>query len=416
MLVNTALRTYDKLAQESGDDLTLQLDLASAYSDVSYIQWNRYYGHLGNQSGAKQSAHKAFAILQKVIETDPRNDRARRSLANNHTILGDLLIGFGETSEALKHYRQALDIREEIVKTDPINESARHALMLSHQRMGDTLGNPRFPNLGDAEGAMRHYREMLRIDDELAREYPTNSAYQHSLSIGYEKMRDMLWSTGNGVGALEIYRKGRDILESLIAGDPNNSRIRRDLAICYSKTGEMLLEMGNVVEALSYHRKAEPLYESLAMLDSTNVRAAGELAGSYNEISAALMKLGQVSEARRYAAKLLKLYQSQSNRSNADAYTLNNLAWALLTIEPSDMRDPVAALPIAKQAVEMTNSSAPDILDTLALAYHLGGNQVRAIETEEKAFALLPTNSPLRHDFEAALAKYKAAAQRQPKR
>jgi hypothetical protein len=82
----------------------------------------------------------------------------------------------------------------------------------------------------------------------------------------------------------------------------------------------------------------------------------------------------------------------------------------LLTGEPSDLRNPAAALPHARRAVEMTKENAPNILDTLALAYHLTGEHASAVETEQKAIALLKADSPARREFETNLAKFQAAA------
>jgi hypothetical protein len=82
-----------------------------------------------------------------------------------------------------------------------------------------------------------------------------------------------------------------------------------------------------------------------------------------------------------------------------------------LTIEPSRLRDPASALLYAKRAVELSQGNDPAILDTLAWAYHLTGDQALAITTEERALALLAPDASLRRGFEANLARFKAAAQ-----
>ncbi len=57
----------------------------------------------------------------------------------------------------------------------------------------------------------------------------------------------------------------------------------------------------------------------------------------------------------------------------------------------------------------MTDNANPAILDTLALAQHLTGDNLAAVETEKKALSLLPPDAPGRSDYEAALAKFEAA-------
>ena len=74
------------------------------------------------------------------------------------------------------------------------------------------------------------------------------------------------------------------------------------------------------------------------------------------------------------------------------------------------MRDPKTALPIAKRAVEKSEGSNPDILDTLALAYFMTGDTARAIETQEKVLALMPIEDSVnRTEYESRLARFRAA-------
>jgi tetratricopeptide (TPR) repeat protein len=81
----------------------------------------------------------------------------------------------------------------------------------------------------------------------------------------------------------------------------------------------------------------------------------------------------------------------------------------LLTCEPADLRDPVTALRLAREAVELTGGADPGILDTLALAQHLTGDTPGAIETEKKAISILPADAAWRGEYEAALERYEAA-------
>ncbi len=57
----------------------------------------------------------------------------------------------------------------------------------------------------------------------------------------------------------------------------------------------------------------------------------------------------------------------------------------------------------------MTDNANPGVLDTLALAQHLTGDTLAAIETEKKALSLLAPDAPERGDCEAALVRFEAA-------
>ena len=100
-------------------------------------------------------------------------------------------------------------------------------------------------------------------------------------------------------------------------------------------------------------------------------------------------KQGRFDEAMPCMAELISIRKSAAERQDAPAKALNESASLLLTCEPNDLRDPEAVLATALRANEMTGHKIPMYLDTLALAYHLNGDTVKAIYMQEKAVALL---------------------------
>ncbi len=116
-----------------------------------------------------------------------------------------------------------------------------------------------------------------------------------------------------------------------------------------------------------------------------------------------------MDDARPLVRALQEVERRRADRPGASANEKNELAWKLLTCEPDDLRDPEAALRLARDACAMTDNANPVYLDTLALAQHLTGDNLAAVETEKKALSLLPPDAPGRSDYEAALAKFEAA-------
>ena len=101
------------------------------------------------------------------------------------------------------------------------------------------------------------------------------------------------------------------------------------------------------------------------------------------------------------------------------AFALNRYARDLLTHESARKADAAKALPMALQAVELSEGRDPNIMDTLALAYFKTGDATRAVETQEKAIALLPRGEqdPKYKEFSERLATFRAAAKKlEPKR
>ncbi len=137
----------------------------------------------------------------------------------------------------------------------------------------------------------------------------------------------------------------------------------------------------------------------------------GSFHGALNSLAKVLLEQGKNDEARLQLTELIRHRKRASEQPNASAIAVNDYAWSMLTCEVEDLRDPEAALPFAEQAVEMSGGRDHMILDTLALAYFMTGDVAKAIETQEKAVALLPDN-PGRDDYEDALARYRAAVEK----
>ena len=93
-----------------------------------------------------------------------------------------------------------------------------------------------------------------------------------------------------------------------------------------------------------------------------------------------------------YTQKQLSLaskHWKQCIRLRPDDYlAMNNLAWLLAAAGDADVREPQYAVQLARRAADLTESKAPGILDTLAVAYASGGDFEKAVATAEKAIVL----------------------------
>jgi membrane associated rhomboid family serine protease len=93
----------------------------------------------------------------------------------------------------------------------------------------------------------------------------------------------------------------------------------------------------------------------------------------------------------------------------------NNVAWAYATSPDPAIRNPAAALNYAAKAVSGTkDKQIPGYLDTLAEAYYVNQKYAEAVQTEQKALALHPTDN--KSEFEGRLRKYQDALRPKPPR
>jgi eukaryotic-like serine/threonine-protein kinase len=408
MLVQRALEYLDGLAREAGDDSGLKLELANAYAQVGKLQWARYYAHLGDLEGAWRSQQKALAIREILLARDDKNKQARIDLSASFMAIGDLQVARGDLTAALASYRKAAGLRQELVTSNP-SSSIRKALAVSYQRIGDTLGNPNFPNLGDVKSALENFRKMQEMFEKLASEAPADSEARHSVAIGFEKMGDVLAGSGDLAGSLKFYRKELAEDQRIVSSDPSNVLFARDLYVPYEKIGMTLVKTGDLTEAVQNYGEALKICERLAAVDPENVGARNDLINVLTLLATATAKENHMADARRYQLKSLNLQKALADRPGATGSDLNGYAWQLLTCEPADLRDPTIARRYAERAAAVTDRKDPTILDTLALALHLTGDDRVAVQAEEAALALTPASSIGRTEFEEHVEQYRSA-------
>ena len=126
-----------------------------------------------------------------------------------------------------------------------------------------------------------------------------------------------------------------------------------------------------------------------------------------------LMATGRRDEARRDAQQALTLLRAGVERPGAGGEAFNEYAWALVSTEVEDVRNPTLALKYATRAVELAGTPNAIYLHTLGWAHYRVGNRQEAIRTLEQALKAMPaaTSGPavgLRRQVEADLMTFRS--------
>ena len=129
-------------------------------------------------------------------------------------------------------------------------------------------------------------------------------------------------------------------------------------------------------------------------------------------LAEALRRLGRDDEALGVDREFLDLRVRLASVADATAQDLNELAWTLLTNESESLRDPEAALPLAKRAVSLGESEKHVNLwmfvDTLAMARFRNGDVEEAVRLQRRAILLTPPNTPKLSEMKQRLAHFEA--------
>ncbi len=290
LLVERAQTYLDKLARESGDDLSLQRELAEAYKKIGEVQYRVGYPNLGDINGALVNARKELALREGISARD-HGVAARLAVAEAHMRLGELLDGTADPQSADEHigramqiretlyaehpknvdvradlarsYRmggdrekmeghaqrfydynqKALKIREGLLEEHPSDESIRRQYSMDLVRIGDSLGSPNETNLGRYEEARQTYERALEICQALAMSNPPNAVGARDVSNVYQRLGSLLEHTGEYKESLEMSGKGLAISERLLEADPANFEVRRDIMVFHDQIGRAYLKL-----------------------------------------------------------------------------------------------------------------------------------------------------------------------------
>ncbi|HEV1284185.1 MAG TPA: protein kinase [Bryobacteraceae bacterium] len=296
LLVERAQTYLDKLARESGDDLSLKRELAEAYKKIGEVQYRVGYPNLGDINGALSNARKELALREGISARD-HGVGAKLAVAQAHMRLGELLDGTADPQSAGAHIGQALQIREALYAENPKNVDVRSDLARSYRvagdrekmgghaeafydfnqkalkicegllaenpgdesikgqysmdlvRIGDSLGSPNETNLGRYEEARQTYERALEIRQALVMANPSNAVGVRDVSNVYQRLGSLYEHTGDYEQSLEMSRQGLVISERLFQADPANFEVRRDIMVFHDQIGRAYLKMQDYAES-----------------------------------------------------------------------------------------------------------------------------------------------------------------------
>ena len=409
LVVSKALEYLDSLAAEAAGDRDLQQELAAAYDRVGDVQGNPGAANLGDIDGAIKSYEKAAAIRRALAADAPESLQSRVDMATSTMRIGYAYFARGAVKDAVGKFREALATREEAFGAGvPSKSAARAALAETTARLCTTL-----IAVGDVPGAIDNCRRNLTLTEELLRERPDDKAIQVMHAVN---------ATGLG-NALRLNRQPDDAAtrledairqhRDLLSKNPLDAEVRRRLAVSYTYLANVHNDRKEPDKAAQAYEQAIAELDTLAKADPANARMRTELSYMLNQRVRILVANGRRDEARRDAQHALTLLRAGVEQPGAGGEAFNEYAWALVSTEVEDVRNPTLALEYATRAVELAGGQNPVYMHTLGWAHYRLGHHDEAIKTLEQALNSMPsaTSGPavgLRRQVETDLATFRS--------
>jgi non-specific serine/threonine protein kinase/serine/threonine-protein kinase len=410
LVVSKALEYLDSLAAEATGDRELQQELAAAYDRVGDVQGNPGAANLGDIEGAIKSYQKAEAIRRTLAADAPDAMQARVDMATSTMRIGYAYFARGAVQDAVAQFRDALTTREEAFAAGvPSQREARAALAETTARLCTTL-----VAIGDVPGAIGNCRRNLALTEELVKERPDDRAILVMRASNATGLGNALRLNQQPNEAAALLEDAIGQHQALLASSPHDAESRRRLAVSHTYLANVHLARKRPDDAAQAFERAITELDALATADPANARVRTELSYMINQRVRILMATGRRDEARRDAERAVALLRRGTEQPGAGGEAFNEYAWALVSTEVEEVRNPPLALRYARQAVERAGSPNPVYMHTLGWAQYRLGNRTEAIRTLEEALKVMPpaTSGPavgLRRQVEADLTTFKAS-------
>jgi eukaryotic-like serine/threonine-protein kinase len=303
LVVKRALEYLDSLSQERGQDKTLGLELAAAYEKVGTVQGAPGYASVGDKAGALASYREAQLIRERLDAAAPADPRIAVDLAESYVFTSNLMSHMGDLKGGGEAARKAVHLMEQFAAAHPENTAVRDMQAKAYDVLATVLGNVDQPNLGDAAGALEHYRKALQVRKELVAADPANREKRWWLATSYGFIASADQALKNDPACAEAFGQGAVILEQLMREDPLNARYRRAVAVYDRSLSLTSLRMQNLEEARKSGDRSAALFAELAKADPNNAEAQEASADS-------IWSQGYVLEKSKDGAHALEHYEA----------------------------------------------------------------------------------------------------------
>jgi tetratricopeptide (TPR) repeat protein len=367
-------------------DLTKQGDYTAAIA-----QWNKTLGMVPDDP----RAHNAYgATLAKAGKPNEALAQFRIALekkpqfAEAHNNAGVLLASSGKPGEAAVEFKAALEVNPE----DADAHVNLGKLFMDQHRMDDAIEQFQAAIESNPSSAEAHnnlgfvYASQNRMDDAIG-EYNKAIESDPKYSHAYNNLGLAMASKDNLDDAITNFNKAVEL-------DPKDAEAEGNLGHAY-------LAKNSLDDAIPHLKRAIDLGSDTAD-NETNL---GLALAQENQIGDALphferaLEIAPHSVNAEYYLGMALIMNGQGEKGMAQWHqalhtdpdnlqVLNEAAWVLSTSRDASLRNGTEALELARRAVQLSSSRAPQILGTLAAAYAEKGSFNQAIETEQQAAEL----------------------------
>jgi tetratricopeptide (TPR) repeat protein len=389
LLLERALAFYQDLLDARPENPGLRQELARAYHRVGQIN-----AMLGRPENAREAYERAITMFEQLTAKVPNDPEHRHLLAISYDFLGELLRQGGTDLQAAEqHYRDALRIQDDLVRDNSARRDFRRERTRSHNNLGILL-----MDTGRNEEAEHSFTSAIEGLEQLVAENPSLGAFQADLARAYINRGVLARKQKRVSHAEQAYAKAVGILGELVAAHPEEREYRYKWAVSYLDLGNLLLEeTPRFDDALANCETANQLLRALEAAFPAIPLYCRELANSYISLANVHARAGDLDAARDAFEQALKhldeLAVNFADLAKGDAayhslhgITLGGLGYVALTRRAADeARDFVERAAQAQSAAVQLQPDNPEYRRRLELHYSFLAQILKKLGREDEA-------------------------------
>jgi non-specific serine/threonine protein kinase/serine/threonine-protein kinase len=338
LVVERAMQYLDTLAAQSNNNVPLLRDAAEAYIQLAIVKGMPMGASTGDLAAGRAALEKARAIAARLVGSFPDDLVARRTLALAYEKIGDQQAWTGSVDSAVASAREALAGFSHLAAAQPESERAQLSAAISHLKLADLLGNPHFPNAGDAAGALREYQLSRSILESPPLSASSDPAVRRNTGLIHERLGSLQRMSRDWDAALQSFTRALDIHEVQLRETPASTRSKRDVAVSLQNRCEVHRASGHDSLAANDCGRARNLYEELRAADPQNAQTIEDMARIHYSFALLHEGAGRLSQAVAEVQQTIRLREELLSMQSGNVNNQRLLVRALLDVVPYCIR------------------------------------------------------------------------------
>jgi tetratricopeptide (TPR) repeat protein/predicted Ser/Thr protein kinase len=271
------------------------------------------YKAIGSLEKALSVFGESESIRSNLANIEPNNHEWQRLLANAHMNLGIVEMERAQYKIARDHMQRQYKIardhmqraqqsRLKILQAEPKFDKARRDLAMGYYSLGDSHLSEYYgtddPSREFADAAIVHLKDAVKQFELLDAKEGESLTNRYYLSTANRLLSGILAEIGDTEGALAACNAAKESMTSLAIGNPKVDLYQTELAILAMNQGDLYREQENYPAARSAFSQTKEILERLLTRDPGNEAYSMDLAGTLGALGRVELLANDASSAK----------------------------------------------------------------------------------------------------------------------